>query len=894
MGKKEVFHLISNTHWDREWYQSHEKYLVRLVRLCDRLVALLEREPRYRFVLDGQFALIGDYLEAKPAMRARVEKLVRGGRLLPGPWYTQPLENLVGGEGLIRNLMAGIRESEKLGGAMRFSYEVDEFGHTSQLPQILRGFGITDVMAWRGMPKEARSYFLWEGADGTAAHMFYTNDGYGEATALPLEEEDFEETIDGVVFHRAGLKNRVEALRKLRDYKTDSIHRLWLNGIDHSFAEEELFDVIEKLNALCPEAEARQSTPAEYADAVRRDYAERGLQPDRVKGELLYTRESILESTNALHPREKKRHYESERFLVRRLEPLAAAAWLFGAEHPDWALTRAWRYLLENHAHDSLGCCSVDEVFEQVMARYGAAMSLAEQCAEDGFRYLASLGEEGPSVWILNLSSDARGGVARMDLEIPRGFGDEHFALLDGEGREIPHVLLDSVQTGDVRYNPRRGHPTWGDKTDVRLLADLPEIPGGGWLRLRLEPRKKAKGLRNRRYTYFAEEPGVLSNGLLRIRLNANGTFGLTDLSEGRTYPDQLLLEDAGEAGSVYIHLPPEKDPGVITSRAASAESELLYDTPLGAAMKVTVTISVPDGISEDRKRRSEEKKPLRVTAVIGLRKGAREADLSLTVENRSRNHRLRVLFPTGLADAEESFGGQAFDTVFRPIRTPYDPDLPDEQAYATFPMQDYAGVASSSGGLAAAVRGIFEYEVTDDRSRALALTLLRANDAIDTEVFARTPKYRMNEAQNLTKIGYDLMLIPGKRTVPALIRAASGLTNPLFAAVSRAPEESVMPGYERPAVRLPGRGSLFELRGEGLQVTAFYKALGKEALVMRVLNQEEEEKEGSLTLALPGDFEVFEATLEEKKIRSLGKAGAVSFRLRGKGLLTLYLEKHA
>ena len=102
------------------------------------------------------------------------------------------------------------------------------------------------------------------------------------------------------------------------------------------------------------------------------------------------------------------------------------------------------------------------------------------------------------------------------------------------------------------------------------------------------------------------------------------------------------------------------------------------------------------------------------------------------------------------------------------------------------------------------------------------------------------------------------------------------------------------MPGYERPAVRLPGRGSLFELRGEGLQVTAFYKALGKEALVMRVLNQEEEEKEGSLTLALPGDFEVFEATLEEKKIRSLGKAGAVSFRLRGKGLLTLYLEKHA
>ncbi len=892
MEKKEVFHLISNTHWDREWYQSHEKYLVRLVRLCDRLVALLEREERYRFVLDGQFAMIGDYLEAKPGMRPRVERLVREGRLLPGPWYTQPLENLVGGEGLIRNLQAGVRESERLGGAMRFSYEVDEFGHTSQLPQILKGFGITDVMAWRGMPKEARSCFLWEGADGTTVHMFYTNDGYGEATALPLEEEDFDETIDGVVFHRAGLRSRVEALRKLRDYKTDSVHRLWLNGIDHSFAEEELFAVIEKLNALYPEAEAKQSTPMEYADAVKKDYGERGLQPLRVRGELLYTRESILESTNALHPREKKRHYESERFLVRRLEPMAAAAWLFGAEHPDWALTRAWRYLLENHAHDSLGCSSVDEVFEQVMARYGAAMSLAEQCAEGSFRYLASLGEEEPSVWILNLSSDARGGVVRLDLQIPRGFGDENFALLDAGGREIPHAILDSAATGDVRYNPRRGHPTWGEKTDVRLLAELPEIPGGGWLRLRLAPRKKAKGLQNRRYAYFAAEPGVLDNGLLRIRLNPNGTFDLTDLPEGRTYPGQFLLEDAGEAGSVYIHIPPEKEPGVITSVAASAESGLLYDTPLGAAMKVAVTISVPDGISGDRTRRSEEKKPLRVTAVIGLRKGAREADLSLTVENRSRNHRLRVLFPTYLSDAEESFGGQAFDTVFRPIRVPYDPDLPEEQAYATFPMQDYAGVVSPSGGLAAAARGIFEYEVIDDRARALALTLLRANDAIDTAVFARTPEYRMNEAQNLVPIDYDLMLIPGKRKVPALIRAASGLTNPLFAAVGRAPEESVMPDYRKPEKRLPDRGSLFTLLGEGLRVTAFYKVPEKEALVVRILNTEEEERQGRLSLALPGDFEVFEATLEEKKIKSLGRTGEISFALRGKGLLTLYLEK--
>ena len=44
MAKKEIYHVVSNTHWDREWYQSHEKYLVRLIELCDRLVFLMERE----------------------------------------------------------------------------------------------------------------------------------------------------------------------------------------------------------------------------------------------------------------------------------------------------------------------------------------------------------------------------------------------------------------------------------------------------------------------------------------------------------------------------------------------------------------------------------------------------------------------------------------------------------------------------------------------------------------------------------------------------------------------------------------------------------------------------------------------------------------------------------
>jgi hypothetical protein len=47
--------VVPHTHWDREWYASHEEFRYRLVRLVDRLLAILEGDPAFRcFTLDGQ------------------------------------------------------------------------------------------------------------------------------------------------------------------------------------------------------------------------------------------------------------------------------------------------------------------------------------------------------------------------------------------------------------------------------------------------------------------------------------------------------------------------------------------------------------------------------------------------------------------------------------------------------------------------------------------------------------------------------------------------------------------------------------------------------------------------------------------------------------------------
>src|SRR2546425_2493323 len=76
-------HVVPHTHWDREWYLPFAVYRRRLVSLMDDLLARLDAEPGLRFHLDGQMAVIDDYLELRPD---RLPPLGRGRRPAGSAW----------------------------------------------------------------------------------------------------------------------------------------------------------------------------------------------------------------------------------------------------------------------------------------------------------------------------------------------------------------------------------------------------------------------------------------------------------------------------------------------------------------------------------------------------------------------------------------------------------------------------------------------------------------------------------------------------------------------------------------------------------------------------------------------------------------------------------------
>ena len=69
---------------------------------------LLESDDGYpRFLLDGQMAVVDDYLEVRPEAEERLRALAAAGRLGDGSWYILMDEFLVSGETIIRDLQMG-------------------------------------------------------------------------------------------------------------------------------------------------------------------------------------------------------------------------------------------------------------------------------------------------------------------------------------------------------------------------------------------------------------------------------------------------------------------------------------------------------------------------------------------------------------------------------------------------------------------------------------------------------------------------------------------------------------------------------------------------------------------------------------------------------------------
>ena len=444
-----TLHVISHTHWDREWYQPFQLFRLRLVHLVDGLLDLLEKDPDFKhFMLDGQTIALEDYLVLRPEREAILREHIQKGRILIGPWHILPDMFLVGPEAHIRNLLQGDRTARRFGPKMPVGYIPDPFGHPGQIPQILRGFGIEAACVWRGLDEQPAE-FWWQSPDGSRVFMAYLRDSYSNGAGLRAENAPaFAEAI-------AVLGNSLAARSAASDY-------LIMLGTDHMEPSPNTSKAIANANRALADTRVVHSTLPQYIAAVRAS-VNAGQLPV-VTGELrACKRMHLLPGVLSTRIWIKQRNHASETLLTKWAEPFAAFQELAAEknQYPAGAMPEivnqkskienrkseiihhAWRLLMENHPHDSICGCSIDQVHNEMKTRFDQVDQIAGELARQSLNAIAeTVSTNGQAaalkaIIVFNPSGFSRSDTVSAEINLPPEVSA--FEIVDELGNALPY-----------------------------------------------------------------------------------------------------------------------------------------------------------------------------------------------------------------------------------------------------------------------------------------------------------------------------------------------------------------------------------------------------------------------------------------------------------------------
>ena len=726
---KRKIHVIPHSHWDREWYFTTSRSKIYLMKDLGDVLDTLEKDEEFKyFMVDAQGSLLDDYIKWKPEDKERIENLVKAGRLIIGPWYTQTDQLVISGESIVRNMYYGMKRCESFGGYMNVGYVPDSFGQSGNMPQIYKQFGIDDTLFWRGVSDDMVEHtdYNWKGDDGSVVFTTQIPFGYYIGGNIPEEEPDSEEFWQKECFEKAGGRSATR-------------HIYFPNGFDQAPIRTNLPQLIKERSEKDPENEYVISCIEDYIKDVKSE----NPQLEEVQGELVIAKhmrihKSIFSSRSDL----KVMNTQIQNYVTNVMEPLLAISYSMGNEYPHEVVGEIWKLLFENAAHDSVGSCISDTANEDVYVRYKQARDIAVNLVELHSRLIATNVRNNADMTftLINTLPQKREDTVLVKTYVPGG----KFAIVDEKGNHIDYTIIESRDLTDyvlsqtIKLNPSRKFYVPQQVLEVTMAIKSQDVPALGYVQYTLD-------IENDSHKEM-EEKSLLENDYYAITVEKDGSLTILDKKCNKTYKNQAILVENGDDGDSFNYSPPRKDLEVFSNKSKNTVKVSGSDIYNQAVIHFDMT--VPADLEERAEGKVSTVMPVDMT--VALRKDSKVIDFNVKVDNKGLSHRLCVLFDSEIASAF-NYADQQFGLIKRPnyyekemklymesmnnktdkkagiqelANWANDQSTWQEPPISIEPTQSYVSLTDGNTGIAVIPQGVREYEVLDDS--VIRLTLFR------------------------------------------------------------------------------------------------------------------------------------------------------------------------
>ncbi len=335
-NKSDTIHIIGHAHMDMNWLWTYSETM----KMCNdnlrQVVAFMDEYPDFTFI-QSQAAVYKFVEMADPPLFKKVQQYVKEGRLEPGGgMWTEGDSNIPSGEALARSFLLGQRYFlSRFGKMAHVGWLPDNFGHSSQLPQMLNLAGCKSFYFHRTKPYKGT--FWWTGPDSSTV-LCYANETYNGEITADLKDE----------------------LKKIAPDKHRILH---VTGVgDHGGGPTRAnIELIHQLDRTPGYPAVKFTTAGDFFSKASEEMEGRPTHHGEMQFifEGCYTTVSDIKAGN--------RNCENSLYSNEYFNTLR---WMNGDPYPAGEIRDLWETVVFNQFHDILPGSAINEANKEAIARY--------------------------------------------------------------------------------------------------------------------------------------------------------------------------------------------------------------------------------------------------------------------------------------------------------------------------------------------------------------------------------------------------------------------------------------------------------------------------------------------------------------------------------------------